>query len=653
MTTPLTAKSIYKKNQKKRIAKILDALPEHLELPLFSKWATDNRYYPPGISVYPGKHDPETAPHMNEILDRLHPDDPATHITVMKSVQATFTTMMESAIGASIKYKLWSMLYLTADQSLAKIRSSANIDPMIDNSNLTQYIKPISGRMRRKTGDNALYKEFSGGIKLIINSYNSIGALKSNTSGFIMCDEWSEAPPEIKGQGDIQGIIEGRTMGLRHFKILFGGTPTTMETCRTYKSFMEGDQRYYFVPCPHCGELQVLELKGNKNDWGLTFTTERDKQTDQRILLPETVRYICKHCKKEFTETKKQWMLLNGVWKPTAVPVDRNHTSYHISGLMSPEMFLSWERICQQFINTDFGSDILKFKDFTINYMGIPWASVKRQVPWKDFRDRADNYILGEVPAGEVVQGSGAYEGPLILTAGIDVQGDRLELHVVGFGRGMEKWSVDYKIFYGDPGIVNDPSWIALDEWVYSHTYTICGSEHYISMAAIDAGYDPRENKRHKDFGGKSHIVYDFVSIRTDRFIAIMGTSTEKTLGILKEARVGEQSALTKRYNVAVSLVKEILMENMELVGGPRSIHFPKYQMIDGIKAEIPDEHFKQFLSERYQEIKPKVFGWKKIYKRNEVWDTFIYAIAAAEYQNLSTWSPQRWGDYYYDVLQG
>ncbi|MCK4830281.1 phage terminase large subunit family protein, partial [bacterium] len=110
MTKPITAESIYKKNQKKRISKIITALPEHLEIPLFSKWAEENRYYPPGISVYPGRHDPNTAPHMNQILDRLHPDDPVTHVTVMKSVQATFTTMMESAIGASIKYKLYNML---------------------------------------------------------------------------------------------------------------------------------------------------------------------------------------------------------------------------------------------------------------------------------------------------------------------------------------------------------------------------------------------------------------------------------------------------------------------------------------------------------------------------------------------------------------
>ena len=94
----LTAEQIYKKNQKLKIKKILKLLPTNLTIPDFSDWATENRYYPPGISEYPGKHDPETSPHTNEILNRLHPDDPCTHISCMKSVQATLTTMAESAM---------------------------------------------------------------------------------------------------------------------------------------------------------------------------------------------------------------------------------------------------------------------------------------------------------------------------------------------------------------------------------------------------------------------------------------------------------------------------------------------------------------------------------------------------------------------------
>jgi phage terminase large subunit GpA-like protein len=644
---PITADSIYKKSQKKKATDLIKNLPVHIIIPKFSDWATEHRYYPPGISVYPGRHDPETAPHMNEILDRIHPDDPCTHVYVMKSVQSTATTMSENAIGASIQYKLWNMLYLTADQSLAKIRSSANIDPMIDNSGLAQYVKPISRRMKRKTADNTYYKEFAGGIKLAINSYNSIGALKSNTTGFIVCDEWDEAPPELKGQGDIQGIIEGRTMGLRRFKLLFISTPTIMESSRIYKGFLEGDQRYYYVPCPICGEMQVLELKGRKIDYGLTFTTEEDKETGKKILIPETVRYICKHCKKEFRETKKQQMLLGGEWRATSTPVDRRKTSYHISGLLSPEMFLSWERICQQFINAGFGENLLLFKDFTINYLGNPWAAVQKTMAWETFRDNADDYCLGDVPDGRMIKSDygEVYHGPLVLFGGCDVQGDRLELHVVGFGPGMESWEIDYQVFTGNPGDLHDFSWGALSDWVYQHTYNVLGVDMYISLCAVDSGWDPKKQTRDKDFAGKTHTVYDFVAPRQDRFIATMGVPDDRGIDLIKSSNTNNPATqLKQRYNIYVSPIKELIFSRLDMDDGPGAIHFPRYQKGPGGKQiPLPDEHYRRFLSERYQEIKPNEFGWKKIHTRNEQWDTFIYAYAAAVFRNIPSLSIQQW----------
>jgi phage terminase large subunit GpA-like protein len=651
----LTAESIYRVAQIRAAREYLAGLPKQIEIPSFSEWAAEHRFYPPGISVYPGKHDPETAPHMNEILDRLHPDDPCTHVYLMKSVQSTATTMSENAIGASIQYKLWSMLYLTADQSLAKIRSSSNIDPMIDHSGLGHLVKPISERMKRKTADNTYYKEFTGGIKLAINSYNSIGALKSNTTGFIVCDEWDEAPPELKGQGDIQGIIEGRTMGLRRYKILFISTPSMMQTSRIYKGFLEGDQRYYYVPCPLCGEKQVLQLKGAKDDHGLTFTTQTDAETGNKILIPETVRYICKYCHEEFGETKKQWMLSNGEWRPTSTPIDRRKTSYHVSGLLSPEMFLSWERICQQFINTDFGEDLLKFKDFVINYKGWPWAMSRKIQAWEEFRDRADDYCLGEVPEGKLLKSDAGdlYQGPLLLYAGADVQGDRIELHVVGFGPGMETWSIDYQVFTGNTADLEGFAWGSLHEWVYNHTYKILGKECRIILCAIDCGWDPRKSQREKDFVGKANIVYDFVARRTDRFIATMGVENERGLELLREARINEaNSLLKKRYNVFVSMIKELISYRLELDEGPGAVHFPRYmRSVNGGKEPIPDEHYRRFLSERYQETEPKKFGWVKIYKRNEPWDNFIYAYAAAEFNKISALSNQNWHLLYLNLI--
>jgi phage terminase large subunit GpA-like protein len=627
----------------------IDSLPQSGHIPPLVDWAEEKRFLPSGTTEVPGKFSRKTVPHLIEPLEMLHPDNPITHVAMMKSVQSANTTsILENATGAWLDYQVGSCLFLTSTKGIGNIRSSSAIDVMIDNAGLK--IKPMSQRMKRKTGDKANYKEFAGNLKLLISSYNSIADLKSNTFHFIGCDEWDEAGAELKGQGDIAGIIDGRTLGLRRYKVLYISTPSNMETSRIYKAFLEGDQRKFNLPCPICGEKQIPILKGKGVDYGLTFTREKHKQTGNKILVPESVRYTCQHCKKDFYESKKQWMLENGVWIPTAVPEDRKRVSYHSPGFISP--FLGWERICQQFINTGFGDDLLKFKDFTINYLGLPWAGIKKTKSWELLRDRAENYTYGEVPEVEskIIDGIERYDGGLVLCGGIDVQGDRIELHVVAFGKGMQSWSVDYRIFYGDTSNIDDPCWIALDEHVYSKTYRICGVEQLISMCAIDSGFDPKFMRRDKDYAEKSHVVYDFVSERQDKFIAIMGSDDTKMLSLIKETRVQTHYRLTKRYNVAVSLAKEIIMSNIDKLGGSRAIHFPKNMLVDGIKTLVPDQHFKQFLSERYQEISPGKYGWEKIFQRNEVLDTFIYARAAAEYRNIQTWTSDVWDSYYYTI---
>lgn len=58
---------------------------------------------------------------------------------------------------------------------------------------------------------------------------------------------------------------------------------------------------------------------------------------------------------------------------------------------------------------------------------------------WERLYERREAYPVGIVPAGG-----------LFLTAGVDVQRDRLECEVVAWGRNKESWSVDYRVLDGD-----------------------------------------------------------------------------------------------------------------------------------------------------------------------------------------------------------
>lgn len=624
----IAAESIYRPASVKRSILTLDNLSDSAAIPTPVEWQEQNRYMPAEITEHYGQFDRNTVPHLIEPLNCVDQDNPATHIAVMKSVQSAATvTLIEGAIGYFIRYKLGSCMYLTATKGGGRIRSSSALDVLIDNAGLAPYLKPISTRMQRKTADTTYYKEFAGGVKLLITSYNSIADLKSNTFHLLCRDEWDEAGVELKDQGDIAGIIEGRTMGVRFYKILDVSTPTRLETSRIYKSFIEGDQCRYYVPCPICGKFQVLNLYGQGRDYGLTFNMTKNEKTGAKILDPGSVRYICQHCKGEFSEAHKQTMLEKGEWVPTwqeseYSPKSPYHRSFHVQGLISP--FLSWTRICQQFANTKFGDDLMLFKDFTLNYLGNPWASQAKRQSWQDLYDRRNGYQPGEIP-----------EGVLQLTAGCDVHADRIEALVVGWGRDAESWIIEKRVFFGRTEDPNGPIWAELSMWALSYEKAIKGGKWGITKLAIDQGYNPTERmtkSREKDYARKPQLVQEFVAVNPF-FISVRGVVGQQE--IIKGHKV-QGGNLTLRYDVATDVLKEDIFSRLDRAEGPGAIHFPDFEK----------ENFRQFCSEVFKELKPGVFGWGKVYERNEVLDCYVYALATAYWLGIPQRAPEVWAEF-------
>lgn len=636
-----SGEEIISKKQLEYFYKAFDDLVDDAFIPLPSEWAADNRYLPSSVTENYGFWDFTKIKHIADILDCVHPDNIATHIAVIKSVQSGLTVSFgENAMGFFTKYRLGSTAFFTSTKDVGKTRSSSALDVMIDNSGLDDLIEAASNRTGKKSADTTFAKEFAGGMRWQISSYGSIADMKSNSFNLLICDEWDEAARELKNQGDIGGIIEGRTMAVRMFKLLFISTPSSLDTSRIQQNFIQGDQNRYFIPCPHCGGMQHLEMKFKKDSYGLTFRMKINEDTKAKELDHKSVRYICKHCKKPFREFHKNAAIEKGEWRPTwqdspYVPKSPKHKSFHVPGILSP--FLRWARICQQYINTNFGEDLLKFKDFTINYLGESWARIVTSGSWKDLQDRADEYVLGDVP-----------KGGLVLFGGVDVQKDRLELAVLAVGAHMEKWVVDYQVFYGDPSNLEDKCYEELDYYAYEHTYKIEGADTEISLIAIDTGYDPKE-KREKDWDSKGHTIYSFVAPRIDKFIAVKGTGLIKSADLLKE-RKASHSFLDKRYDVQTPIIKHMIMMIIEETGGPNAIHFPKWRMYEGVKVPMSDEFYKQMMSERFQELEAGILGWKKQRDRNEVFDTVIYAIAAMYHRHMQIWTDVVWEEYAQDL---
>jgi len=597
-----------------------------------SEWAYGHRYIPAGQSEMPGLIRRDTAPHLDQIMDCAHPDSPLRRITVMKGTQALVTSAVENVIGHSIKYKLHNILYIISSLKMGAIRSSTAIDALIDYSGLENYVKPISQRMKHKTGDKTFYKEFHGNRRLMITSYKSIGDAKSLSWDLIVMDELEEAKHELAGQGDPEKIFEGRSKTIRDAKIFKISTPTYVSG-RINTNFVNGDQNFFFCKCPHCGEGQVLEIKGMGRDYGLYAQSER--HGDKITVIDDTVKYICKFCGKDIYEYQKGWMMENGVWVPTAKPADILDTSFHVSNLMSPVVFYSWTSAMKEFAATDYGQRVTLFKNFTIDVLGMPWESRSEKKQWKDLKETVENYeIGGHIPPGG-----------LVVTGGADVQKRRIELQVVVWGRNMESWVIDYKTFFCPNDettlLKNGKVWNDFYNYIMTKKYTLeyQGLKKQIPVAScgVDSGYNPTNPEQKTDINTEV-IVYDFVARNASKFFAVRGNPNMKG-ALLKEERVKRRSPLKVRYDFAVSEMKDEIFIKIDLSeDSPGRLHF---------SSHFPDEYFKGFCSEVFKESPDgKGWGWFKTYERNEPLDTWIYARAGAEKLNCPAWAPEIWDGY-------
>ena len=88
---------------------------------------------------------------------------------------------------------------------------------------------------------------------------------------------------------------------------------------------------------------------------------------------------------------------------------------------------------------------------------------------------RREPYEIGTVPTGA-----------LFLTAGVDVQKDRLVVEVVGWGRGKTSWSIDYGQLPGDTADLEQGPWTQLDELLARTFPHELGGEMPIRMLAVD-----------------------------------------------------------------------------------------------------------------------------------------------------------------------
>jgi phage terminase large subunit GpA-like protein len=568
-----------------------------------SEWADQYRVLSTRASAEPGPWRTDRTPYLREIMDCLSPSSPVERVVFMKGAQVGATECGNNWIGYVIHQAPGPMMAVQPTVEMAKRNSKQRIDPLIEESEVLR--KLVRDPRSRDSGNTVLAKEFTGGV-LVMTGANSAVGLRSMAARYLFLDEVDGYPGDVDGEGDPVNLALARTRTFARRKVFVVSTPKVAGLSRIEATFEESDQRRYWVPCPQCGEFQTLKFA--------QVTWPKHK--------PKEAVYICEHCAARIENHQKHAMLARGEWRPSAVG-DGRTAGFHLSSLYSPVGWFSWADAAKAFDQAQKNPSLLQV--FVNTVLGETWAQMGDAPDWQRIYDRREQYKVGIVPVGG-----------FFLTAGADVQRDRIEVQIIAWGRGRENWLIDYVVIDGDTS--RPDVWLQLTHLLNTTYRHVSGAQLGIVRMAVDSGWATQE-------------VYGWARQQgPGRVLVIKGYETGSApIGQPAAVEVTVEGKKIKRgvkvWPVATGMLKSefygwLKLERPTEESGelfpPGYCHFP----------QMPEEFFKQLTAEQLVTKVVKGYRhpeWVKTRERNEALDTRIYGRAAAAQYGIDRFTERHW----------
>ncbi|HLH95026.1 MAG TPA: terminase gpA endonuclease subunit [Xanthobacteraceae bacterium] len=566
-------------------------------------WAERNVVITEGS--FPGPYNRKLFPYFDEILRALSPDDPCRYVTVQGSAQIGKTTLANIFTCGSITMAKGNFLYAHPTEDNARRWSKMKLAPLMRS---TAVVRELFPQKSRDVADSVMYKERRDGLAtLLISGANSPASLSQVT---IQCQVQDDlAKWEMNAAGDPEVQADNRSRAIEFAKIAKISTPLVMPGCRITRNFEAGSQEMPYVPCPHCGEMQVLE-------WDNMLASLDPAK-------PEDAHFTCVACGATIEEHHRPQMLAGFEWRAKNPNARREHRSFWIWSAYS--YLQSFSRIAAEWLRAR--GDPAAEKTFLNDTVGKAYRAQGEARPWEELRDRAaeSHYVRGNVPAGA-----------LLLMLGIDCQVNRVEWQLVGFGRDYRRYVVDYGIIdrhISDPDCQANLGALLGKQWRNS-----AGRNLGIDLAAIDGNAWTEDvwSFARKHPSSKLIMVRGRGDDGAPRIARVKRERNEKTGKVLRYS--------SRFYHLGVSVLKMALYRDLAkddpLANG--FVAFP---------SGLDDEYFQELTAERRVPIKRKgdrgftVYRWVKDDRQdNEALDTLIQATGAALKFGVYGLSDVGWG---------
>jgi phage terminase large subunit GpA-like protein len=405
----------------------------------------------------------------------------------------------------------------------------------------------------------------------------------------VLLDEEDRFPVSAGDEGDPASLAIRRTETYWNPVVFETSTPTVKGLSRIEARFEESDKRRLWCPCPRCGASQLLRWSQVRH--------EADDGSD--------AWYECDTCEAHLTDEERRQMVKAGEWRPEHP--ERTLRGYHLNGIAS--LFRhkrGYKSRLHQMVADHLsakrkGKEVLR--TWVNTFLAETWEDEGEVVAWEPLMQRRENW--GEFPAGG-----------FIVTAGADIQGDRIEIEFVAWGADEESWSLGYSVIMGD---FNNPTIQADVEAELQRTWRHpCGVEMRVTCAFLDSGH-------------KTKAVYQFTKKRERmRIYAAKGRGGAGIPLLSRPTRQGTVRAAL--FTVGTDTAKDLIYSRIQTADlGPGYMHFP---------SDRDETWFRQLTAEtkvtRYKDGLPFSKFENPSKARNEALDCRVYALGALQLLNVN-----------------
>ncbi len=624
------------------VARLCDAWDRGIEpdqLLTVSEWAAAHRVLSSKSGAGQGDWDNGVTPYLVIPMDCMSAHHPCRLVAMQGPSQFGKTDgLINNVIGYRIDVAPTACVVIQPTVDMGKQYVTQKLDPMLEGT--PRLIGKVAQKKSREPGNTALFKDFAGGM-VVIGGANSPTRLRQTSAGLVIGDDIDAFPKSAGKEGDPWELLRRRQQSYEYFgrpKALAVSSPGN-EPSRIVQLVTSCERvRIWTVPCPYCNGDLILKR-------GRLVYEKPERYEDVGEVLPD-VRYVCDLCEREIEERWQHPMIDAGKYLTVKDRPSPLSEGFRLPGLCA--RFRAWGATAASEWKAELSGDAEQ-KKIVINTMyGEDFSEPSAAPPWQPLYDRREPYPFGVIPVGG-----------LLLTAGADVQADRIEVELVAWGHRMRSWSVAVLII---PGDVNKPElWWALDD-VMADTYpTAWGTRIPIVCMGIDSGYSSadvyrwanglgvrRDGKRRRKYRTPD-FARNAIAVRHPRTVMVCkGTDWwDKLLRFSAKADAAEERRGLKLVHIGASHAKEELYNWLrheipaDGVDEPAGFcHWPEDDRYDA-------DHFQQLTAETIEYFMHAGVRRRRFvlpaHARNERLDCRVLARAAAAAIGADRFTPDDW----------